>query len=73
MGLDRGLYEIDDVCLQICATDGLEFDIEAHPVEEIGLDVRTKHIDAIIVAIGLVKSGIKSKSEDKLERLNCAS
>ena len=47
------------VCLQICAIDGLEFDREAHPVEEIGLDERDKRIDAIIGAIGLEKWELK--------------
>jgi hypothetical protein len=44
--------------LQICAIDELEFDREAHPVEEIGLDERGKRIEAIMGAIGMEKWGL---------------
>ena len=47
------------VCLQICVIGGLEFDIEAHPFEEIGVDERGKRIDAIIGAIGMEKWELK--------------
>lgn len=58
VGLGGSVYDIDEVCLQICAIEGLEFDIEAHPVEVIGLDERGKRIDAIIGAIGMEKWGL---------------
>ena len=58
VGFGGRLYEADEVCLQICAIDGLEFDIEAHPVEEIGSDERGRRIDAIIGAIGMEKWGL---------------
>ena len=48
VGFCVSLYEIDEVCLQICAMNGLEFDIEVHPAEEIGLDERGDCIDEII-------------------------
>jgi len=41
------------ICLQIYTMDGLEFDREAHPVEEIGVDERGKRIEAIIGALGM--------------------
>lgn len=59
------------VCLQICAIDGLEFDRETHPVEEIGLDERGKRIDAIIGALGMARTNFRL--ENRLGRPDCAS
>lgn len=55
VGLGGSVYDIDEICLQICAIDGLEFDRATHPVEEIGLDERGKRIEAIIGALGMEK------------------
>lgn len=55
VGLGGRIYRIDEVCLLNCAIEGLGFDIEAHPVEELGLDERGKKIDAIIGALAMEK------------------
>jgi len=55
VGLGGDSYQIDEVCLLNCAIEGLEFDIEAHPVKEIGLDEHGRRIDAIIGALGMEK------------------
>jgi hypothetical protein len=38
VGLGGRIYRIAEVCLVECAIDGLPFDIEAHPVEDLGFD-----------------------------------
>jgi hypothetical protein len=55
VGLGGRTYRIDEVCLLNCAIEGLGFDIEAHPVEELGSDERGKRIDAIIGALAMEK------------------
>jgi hypothetical protein len=58
IGLGGRLYEIEEACALNCAIDGLGFDIEAHPVENIGTDERGQRIDAIIGAMGMEKWGL---------------
>ena len=55
VGLGGRTYRINEVCLIICALEGLPFDIEAHPVEELGRDERGRKIDAIIGALAMEK------------------
>lgn len=58
VGLGGSLHEIEEICLRMCAMDGLESDREAHPVEELRLDERGKRIDEIIGAIGVEKCSL---------------
>jgi hypothetical protein len=48
-------YRIDEACALICSIEGLEFDIEAHPVDDLGFDERGRRIDAIIGALAMEK------------------
>ena len=52
------------VRLQICVIDGLKFDRETHPIEEIGLDESGKRIDAIIGAA-------KHEAAKKIHKMPC--
>ena len=58
IGLGGRLFDIDEACVLNCAIEELEFDIEAHSVEEIGLDEYGRRIDAIIGALGMEKWGL---------------
>jgi len=58
IGLGGRSFEVDAACVLNCAIEGLEFDIEAHPVEEIGMDEYGRTIDAIIGALGMEKWGL---------------
>jgi hypothetical protein len=49
------VYRVAEVCLIECAIDGLPFDIEAHPVEDLGFDERGRRIDAVIGALAMEK------------------
>jgi hypothetical protein len=55
VGLGGRIYEIREACVLNCAIEGLGFDIEAHPVEELGYDERGRKIDAIIGALAMEK------------------
>jgi hypothetical protein len=55
VGLGGHIYRITEVCLIECSIEGLPFDIEAHPVEELGFDERKRKIDAIIGALAMEK------------------
>ncbi|MGY0287250.1 MAG: hypothetical protein ACUX7D_00570 [Candidatus Methanodesulfokora washburnensis] len=55
VGLGGRIYEIDEACILNCSIEGLPFDIEAHPVEELGFDERGRRIDAIIGALAMEK------------------
>jgi hypothetical protein len=55
VGLGGRIYRITEACLVECAIDGLPFDIEAHPVEDLGFDERGRRIDAIIGALAMEK------------------
>jgi len=55
VGLGGRVYRITEVCLLECAIEGLPFDIEAHPVGELGFDERKRRIDAIIGALAMEK------------------
>jgi hypothetical protein len=55
VGFGGRIYRITEVCLVECAIDGLPFDIEAHPVEDLGFDERGRRIDAIIGALAMEK------------------
>jgi len=48
-------YRITEVCLVECAINGLPFDIEAHPVEDLGFDEKNRRIDAVIGALAMEK------------------
>jgi hypothetical protein len=54
VGLGGRVYRVTEVCLIECAIDGLPFDIEAHPVEDLGFNERGR-IDAIIGAPAMEK------------------
>jgi hypothetical protein len=55
VGLGGRAYRVTEACLIECAIDGLPFDIEAHPVEDLGFDERGRRIDAIIGALAMEK------------------
>jgi hypothetical protein len=54
-GLGGRVYRITEVCLVECAINGLPFDIEAHPVEDLGFDEEGRGIDAVIGALAIEK------------------
>jgi len=58
VGLGGRSFQISEACVLNCAIDGLPFDIEAHPVEEIGTDEKGKKIDGIIGALSMEKWGL---------------
>lgn len=58
VGLGGRSLKVNEACALHCAIDGLKFDIEAHPVEEIGTDERGREIDAIIGAMSMEKWGM---------------
>ncbi len=58
VGLGGYSFEIDESCALNCEIEGLEFDIEAHPIAELGLDEYGRRIDAVIGAIGMEKWGL---------------
>lgn len=58
VGLGGRSVTVEEACALNCAIDGLEFDIESHPVEEIGTDEKGKKIDAIIGALAMEKWGL---------------
>jgi hypothetical protein len=58
VGLGGFSFEIDESCLLNCEIEGLGFDIEAHPIKELGTDERGRRIDAVIGAIGMEKWGL---------------
>lgn len=58
VGLGGYSFEIDESCALNCEIEGLGFDIEAHPIEELGTDERGRRIDAVIGAIGMEKWGL---------------
>ena len=49
------IYRITEVCLIKCAIEGLSFDIEAHPVGDLGFDEKKRRIDAIIGVLAMEK------------------
>ena len=55
VGLGGRIYRVMEVCLVECAINGLPFDIEAHPVEDLGFDEEGRRIDAIIGALAMEK------------------
>jgi len=55
VGLGGRIYEVEEACALNCAIEGLGFDIEAHPVEELGYDERGRRMDAIIGALAMEK------------------
>jgi len=58
VGLGGYSFEIEDSCAINCEIEGLEFDIEAHPIAELGTDEYGRRIDAVIGAIGMEKWGL---------------
>ena len=57
VGLGGRYFEVDEACTLNCAIDGLGFDIEAHPVGDLG-EERGRRIDAIIGALAMEKWGL---------------
>ncbi len=55
VGLGGCIHRIKEVSLVLCSIEGLEFDIEAHPVDELGSDEKGRRIDAIIGALAMEK------------------
>lgn len=55
VGLGGHSFEIKEACILICAIEGLEFDIEAYLIEELGMDERGRRIDAVIGALAMEK------------------
>ena len=55
VGLGGRIYHVEEACALNCAIEGLGFDIEAHPVEDLGCDERDRRIDAIIGALAMEK------------------
>ncbi len=55
VGLGGRTYRIDEACLLNCAIEGLPFDAEAHPVDDLGFDERGRRIDAVIGALTMEK------------------
>jgi hypothetical protein len=55
VGLGGRTYEIDEASVFNCSIEGLTFDIEAHPVEELGNDEQGRRIDAIIGVLAMEK------------------
>lgn len=53
VGLGGRSLELGEVCLLNCTIEGLDFDVKAYPVEEIGRDERGREIDAIIGATAM--------------------
>lgn len=58
VGLGGGTFEINESCLLNCAIEGLQFDIKAHPLKEIGTDEKGRKIDAIIGAVAMEEWGL---------------
>lgn len=58
VGIGGYSFTIDEACALNCEIEGLEFDIEAHPIEGLGTDERGRRIDAVIGAIGMEKWGL---------------
>jgi len=58
VGLGGYSFEINESCALNCELEGLEFDIEAHPITELGKDEYGRRIDAVIGAIGMEKWGL---------------
>ncbi len=55
IGLGGRIHEINEATALSCAIEGLPFDIEAHPVEDLGFDERGRKIDAVIGALAMEK------------------
>ena len=58
VGLGGRTYQVSETCALNCVIEGLQFDIEAHPVDEIGTDEKGKRIDGIIGALAMEKWGL---------------
>ncbi|KPJ58783.1 MAG: hypothetical protein AMJ46_13620 [Latescibacteria bacterium DG_63] len=58
VGLGGQSFEINEASGLSCAIEGLEFDVKAHPVEDIGTDEKGKKIDAIIGALVMEEWGL---------------
>lgn len=55
VGLGGRTYEINEASALNCAIEGLPFDIEAHPVDDLGCDEKGRRVDAIIGALAMEK------------------
>ncbi len=55
VGLGGRTYEINETSALYCSMEGLPFDVEAHPVEDLGADEKGGRIDAIIGALAMEK------------------
>jgi len=55
VGLGGRIHRIKETSILICSIEGLKFDVEAHPVEDLGFDEKGRRIDAIIGALAMEK------------------
>ena len=55
VGLGGRIHRIEETSIIICSIEGLKFDIEAHPVKDLGFDEKGRRIDAIIGALAMEK------------------
>ena len=58
VGIGGFSFKIDEACALNCKIDGLEFDIEAHPIDDLGEDEQKNRIDVIIGALAMEKWGL---------------
>ena len=58
VGLGGKSYEIEEACILLCSIDGLEFDVKAYPIEEIGRDEHGREIEMIIGATCMEEWGL---------------
>lgn len=55
VGLGGRIHRIKETSLIVCSIEGLKFDIEAHPVEDLGRDEGGRRMDAVIGALAMEK------------------
>jgi len=58
VGLGGYSFEVSEACGLSCAIEGLEFDVKAHPVKDLGTDEKGRKIDAIIGALVIEEWGL---------------
>ena len=58
VGLEGHSFKVSEVCGLNCTIEGLEFDIKAYLIEEIGKDEQGREIDAIIGATAMEEWGL---------------
>lgn len=60
VGLGGSFYTVKEACIVKCKIEGLKFDMETHPLKDIGADEHGRKIDAIIGGISYGEMGITS-------------